>query len=42
MTERIGWTGYSPIRPDDPLRFRARWRVRGYALDSHGHVNNAA
>ena len=25
----------------DPLRFSARWRVRGYELDSNGHVNNA-
>ena len=24
-----------------PLRFSARWRVRGYELDSNGHVNNA-
>ena len=25
----------------DPLRFSLRWRVRGYELDSRGHVNNA-
>ena len=25
----------------DPLHFSARWRVRGYELDSNGHVNNA-
>jgi acyl-CoA thioester hydrolase len=25
----------------DPLNFSARWRVRGYELDSNGHVNNA-
>lgn len=27
--------------PADPLSFSARWRVRGYELDSNGHVNNA-
>ena len=25
----------------DPLRFSLRWPVRGYELDSRGHVNNA-
>jgi len=25
----------------DPLRFMMRWPVRGYELDSRGHVNNA-
>ena len=25
----------------DPTFFSARWRVRGYELDSNGHVNNA-
>lgn len=25
----------------DPLRFTLRWPVRGYELDSRGHVNNA-
>ena len=25
----------------DPLRFSFRWPVRGYELDSRGHVNNA-
>ncbi|MEO6796657.1 MAG: acyl-CoA thioesterase [Candidatus Dormibacter sp.] len=25
----------------DPLRFTMRWPVRGYELDSNGHVNNA-
>ncbi len=25
----------------DPLRFTMRWPVRGYELDSRGHVNNA-
>jgi acyl-CoA thioester hydrolase len=25
----------------DPLEFTLRWRVRGYELDSNGHVNNA-
>ena len=25
----------------DPLEFRLRWPVRGYELDSRGHVNNA-
>ncbi len=25
----------------DPLEFTLRWRVRGYELDSRGHVNNA-
>lgn len=25
----------------DPLRFTQRWPVRGYELDSNGHVNNA-
>jgi acyl-CoA thioester hydrolase len=29
------------VTPADPLRFSARWRVRGYELDSNGHVNNA-
>jgi acyl-CoA thioester hydrolase len=24
-----------------PIEFSARWRVRGYELDSNGHVNNA-
>jgi acyl-CoA thioester hydrolase len=28
-------------RPVDPLRFSLRWPVRGYELDSRGHVNNA-
>lgn len=30
--------GRSPV---DPLRFTQRWPVRGYELDSRGHVNNA-
>jgi acyl-CoA thioester hydrolase len=25
----------------DPLQFTMRWPVRGYELDSRGHVNNA-
>jgi acyl-CoA thioester hydrolase len=25
----------------DPLQFTLRWPVRGYELDSNGHVNNA-
>jgi acyl-CoA thioester hydrolase len=25
----------------DPLEFTVRWKVRGYELDSRGHVNNA-
>ena len=25
----------------DPIEFSTRWRVRGYELDSNGHVNNA-
>src|SRR5437764_11955166 len=25
----------------DPLEFTMRWPVRGYELDSRGHVNNA-
>src|SRR2546428_12981401 len=25
----------------DPLEFTLRWPVRGYELDSNGHVNNA-
>ena len=25
----------------NPIEFSARWRVRGYELDSNGHVNNA-
>jgi YbgC/YbaW family acyl-CoA thioester hydrolase len=29
------------VTPADPLQFSARWRVRGYELDSNGHVNNA-
>ena len=41
MSARYVWTGYQPVRPNDPLRFSARWRVRGYELDSNGHVNNA-
>ncbi len=27
--------------PADPLEFTLRWPVRGYELDSRGHVNNA-
>ncbi|TMD68393.1 MAG: acyl-CoA thioesterase [Chloroflexi bacterium] len=27
--------------PADPLEFTMRWPVRGYELDSRGHVNNA-
>ena len=41
MSARYVWTGYQPVRPNDPLRFSARWRVRGHELDSNGHVNNA-
>ena len=29
------------IRSADPLEFTMRWAVRGYELDSRGHVNNA-
>src|SRR5256885_10701149 len=33
------------VAPDprraDPLEFTMRWPVRGYELDSRGHVNNA-
>jgi acyl-CoA thioester hydrolase len=25
----------------DPIRYRARWRVRSYEIDQNGHVNNA-
>jgi acyl-CoA thioester hydrolase len=28
-------------QPADPLHFTVRWSVRGYELDSRGHVNNA-
>ena len=28
-------------KPADPLQFTMRWPVRGYELDSRGHVNNA-
>src|SRR2546423_14196526 len=28
-------------RAADPLEFTLRWPVRGYELDSNGHVNNA-
>src|SRR5256886_16870521 len=28
-------------RRADPLEFTMRWPVRGYELDSRGHVNNA-
>jgi acyl-CoA thioester hydrolase len=32
----------SPGQPlADPLEFTQRWPVRGYELDSRGHVNNA-
>ena len=32
----------SPVNPlADPLEFTLRWPVRGYELDSRGHVNNA-
>jgi acyl-CoA thioester hydrolase len=31
----------SPTPPIDPLEFTLRWPVRGYELDSNGHVNNA-
>lgn len=32
-----------PANPErvDPLKFTMRWPVRGYELDSRGHVNNA-
>ena len=29
------------LAPADPLEFTLRWPVRGYELDSNGHVNNA-
>jgi acyl-CoA thioester hydrolase len=31
----------SDQRRADPLEFTIRWPVRGYELDSQGHVNNA-
>jgi acyl-CoA thioester hydrolase len=31
----------SPSPAPDPLQFTTRWPVRGYELDSNGHVNNA-
>jgi acyl-CoA thioester hydrolase len=31
----------SSTPPTDPLEFTLRWPVRGYELDSNGHVNNA-
>src|SRR5260370_1447848 len=29
------------VQRADPLEFTVRWPVRGYELDSRGHVNNA-
>lgn len=34
-------TWMTPSAAVDPLRFRMSWPVRGYELDSRGHVNNA-
>jgi len=30
-----------PTPRADPLTYTLRWPVRGYELDSNGHVNNA-
>lgn len=31
----------APSPPVDPLEYTMRWPVRGYELDSNGHVNNS-
>jgi acyl-CoA thioester hydrolase len=41
MAELLDLHGVQNSRVVDPLEFTVRWPVRGYELDSLGHVNNA-